>query len=496
MDSTLDYENEALPGGMVAPSFSPPRQPKGSGWKARPIDPEILRSSDIRGIVGENLTCETAYTVGRAFGTVVRAMSGNTVCVGRDGRLSSPSLEAALMEGLVDSGISVLRIGVGPSPMLYFAVHHLKAHGGIIVTGSHNPSEYNGFKMMLGTASFHGRDIQRLGEIAKSREFINGAGEIIEIDINHAYADKLSQGLECPSEMRVAWDPGNGAAADVLKKLIKKLPGHHVVINDEIDGRFPAHHPDPTVPENLEQLHALVAREACDLGIAFDGDGDRIGVVDNDRTIVWGDQLLMLLAEPVLAAQPGATIIADVKASNTLFDRVGELGGTPLMWKTGHSLIKSKMHETGAPLAGEMSGHIFFADRYYGFDDALYAAVRLLDVLGQSNESLTDLLKKLPTAVNTPELRFDCPESAKRGVIQNITSALMNDRADVDFTDGVRVTTRDGWWLLRPSNTQAVLVARCEARDERGLYRVKQELAFYLEAAGRDTTILEGTCHV
>lgn len=476
---------------LVSSPVSSPSQPGKPGWRARPVDPEILRASDIRGIVGHNLNCETAYSIGRAFGTIVRACSGNNVCVGYDGRLSSPSLESALCEGLEQSGITVIRIGLCPSPMLYFAVHNLGAHGGIMVTGSHNPSEYNGFKMMLGTSSFHGADIQRLNQLLDRASLSNGLGRIIDVEVDGAYALAVAGGLRNPQDLKIAWDPGNGAAGAVLGQVLEHLPGEHFVINEDVDGRFPAHHPDPTVPENLVQLQDQVAKENCDLGIAFDGDGDRIDVVDSDGEILWGDQLMMLLAEQVVAERPGATIIADVKASDYLFGHITEIGGTPLMWKIGHSFIKSKMVETGAPLAGEMSGHIFFADRYFGFDDALYAAVRLLDALGATKRSLAECRRAMPSVVNTPELRFDCAESRKQPIMRSVMSALHREGAVVDTTDGVRVRTKDGWWLLRQSNTQAVLVARCEAHDRDALDRVKADLVDHLVSAGYDTSNVE-----
>ncbi len=301
-----------------------------------------------------------------------------------------------------------------------------------------------------------------------------------------AYIDRLFEDFRPGRELTVAWDAGNGAAGEAMAALVARLPGRHFLLYEEIDGSFPNHHPDPTVPENLRQLQDTVRAEGCDLGIAFDGDGDRIGVVDGGGEILWADQIMVLLAADVLAERPGATIIADVKASQVLFDEIARMGGTPLMWQTGHSLIKAKMKETGSPLAGEMSGHIFFADRYYGFDDALYAAVRLLSILGQSEETLADVRARLPAAVNTPEIRFDCAEHRKKAVIEEVKARLRAEGAEVNDIDGARVSTPDGWWLLRASNTQAVLVARCEAADEAGLGRLKAQLAAQLTASGID----------
>jgi phosphomannomutase len=368
--------------------------------------------------------------------------------------------------------------------MLYFAVHHLGAQGGIMITGSHNPPEYNGFKLMLGSASFFGDDIQRLGEIAARGDFVTGPGTAAEVNVQDDYVAFLAETGAGAAPLKVAWDTGNGAAGDVVQQLTKRIPGTHVLLNAEIDGTFPAHHPDPTVPKNLAQLIETVRAEACDLGFAFDGDGDRIGLVDGEGCILWGDQILALLARDVLHDRPGATIIADVKASQVLFDEVARLGGKPLMWRTGHSLIKAKMAELGAPLAGEMSGHIFFADRYYGFDDALYAALRMLLTLTREGQSLAALRRSLPRRVNTPELRFDCADAQKFGVVDQVRARLAGGDAKVNGIDGVRVQTEDGWWLLRASNTQPVLVARCEADDEAGLERLKADLVAQLKACG------------
>lgn len=458
------------------------------------LHPTILREYDIRGIVGDMLTLGGMRSIGRAFGAMVAEAAesgGRQVVVGYDGRLSSPSLEAELVEGLLESGVDVVRIGLGPSPMLYFAAHHLRADGGMMITGSHNPPDYNGIKMVKGGKPFFGDQIQALGRMIDSGVFPGagkGRGRVTLQDIKPAYLDRLVVDMtKAGRPQTVVWDPGNGAAAAVIEGLCDRLPGRHVLINAEVDGTFPSHHPDPTVPENLVQLQDAVARERADLGIAFDGDGDRIGVIDGDGRIVWGDQLLTILARSVLAEVPGATIIADVKSSKVFFDEIARMGGTALMSRTGHSLIKTMMVETGAALAGEMSGHIFFAHRYYGFDDALYAAVRLLDLLARSDESMAAMRDAMPSMLNTPELRIDCEEERKFGVIEEVKSRL-RDAPDlaVDDIDGVRVTNGDGWWLLRASNTQPVLVGRCEAATEAGLAALRQELARQLTASGID----------
>lgn len=444
----------------------------------------VLREYDVRGIVGETLAEADAEALGKAFGSHARAKGSRTVAVGYDGRLSSPMLEAALVRGLTGVGIDVVRIGRGPTPMLYFATYYLGTAGGIMVTGSHNPPSHNGFKMMLQGKPFFGADIRALGTRAAAGDFATGAGEARTVEIEANYVARLLQDYDGARSLKVAWDAGNGATGQVLQQLTDKLPGRHLLLNEKIDGTFPVHHPDPTVVENLAQLQAQVTREGCDLGIAFDGDGDRIGVVDGKARIIWGDQLLALLARDVLAATPGATIIADVKASQVLFDEIARLGGRPLIYKTGHSLIKSKMAEERSPLAGEMSGHIFFADRYYGYDDALYAAVRLLGLLGRGRDSLADLYDSLPKVVNTPEIRFDCPDDRKFGVVEEVKARLEKAGSDLLAIDGVRVTTPDGWWLLRASNTQAVLVARCEAATPAALDRVKAALFAELALSG------------
>ena len=435
---------------------------------AHTFNPTILREYDIRGIVGSTLTEADAYALGRTFGAKAHGEGARTIAVGRDGRTHSGLLEAELVRGLTESGINVMQVGMGPSPMLYFATHYLDVDGGIQVTGSHNPADYNGFKMLLKGRSVFGQEIQEIGQRAASGHWHEGAGTVEDVDIRAAYADRLLQDFSGKA-YRVGWDAGNGAAGPVLDMLVERLPGHHHVIVSQVDGTFPNHHPDPTVEANLADLKALVERESLDFGIAFDGDGDRIGAVDGMGRVIWGDQLMLILAKPVLEEQPGATIIADVKASQVLFDGIAALGGRPLMWKTGHSLIKSKMKETGAPLAGEMSGHIFFKHRWYGFDDALYAAVRLIEAVSASGQTLTAIMDAMPKSVATPEMRFPVDEVRKFAIVDEVRDRLSADGAKVDATDGVRVSTADGWWLLRASNTQDVLVARAEAKDQTGL---------------------------
>ena len=448
------------------------------------FDPVALREYDIRGIVGKTLGEADAYAIGRTFGTIVRRDGGKCVAVGYDGRLSSPMLEAALLKGLTESGIDVVRVGLGPTPMLYYAESVLDGvDGGIQITGSHNPADYNGFKMVLRHGPFYGEDIQKLGRMAAAADWECGAGATTDCDIEDAYVARLAR--DYPGRaFRIGWDAGNGAAGRVIEKLTRLLPGEHHLLFTEIDGRFPNHHPDPTVEENLADLKALVAEKSLDFGVAFDGDGDRIGAIDGQGRVIWGDQILSILAESVLQQEPGATIIADVKASQALYDRIAELGGKPLMWKTGHSLIKVKMKETDSPLAGEMSGHIFYRHGWYGFDDAQYVAVRFMQAIAEQGGSLSAIKDAMPNMINTPELRFQVDESRKFAVVDEVLARLEAEGATVNRTDGARVNTPDGWWLLRASNTQDVLVARAEAQDQAGLDRLMAQIDAQLAASG------------
>ena len=450
----------------------------------------ILREYDIRGIIGETLGADDARAIGRGFATLLRRAGGKKVAVGYDGRVSSVMLEEALVEGLNASGVDVVRVGMGPTPMLYYAEASAEdVDGGIQITGSHNPVNYNGFKLVFQGAPFFGADILELGRMAEIGDWLTGEGKAERREVIDAYIDRLLAGLagigdDALSALRIGWDAGNGAAGPALELLVAKLPGEHHCLFTEVDGTFPNHHPDPTEEKNLADLKALVAGKKLDFGVAFDGDGDRIGVVDGLGRVIWGDQLLMIYAEDLLRMLPGATIIADVKASQALFDKVSRLGGQPLMWNTGHSLIKSKMKETGAPLAGEMSGHVFFAHEYYGYDDALYAAIRLIAASARLGKSVTQLRGEMPALVNTPELRFQVYEARKFAVIGEVKERLAAAGADVDSTDGVRVSTQDGWWLLRASNTQDVLVARAESNDQAGLDRLLAQIDGQLAASG------------
>ena len=450
----------------------------------------VLREYDIRGIIGETLGPDDARAIGRGFATLLRRAGGTKVAVGYDGRVSSPMLEHALIEGLTCSGVDVVSVGMGPTPMLYYAEASMEdVHGGIQITGSHNPANYNGFKMVFQGRPFFGADIQQLGAMAAAGDWVDGKGQAESREILTEYVDRLIQGLDgiAPEHLgalRIGWDTGNGAAGPAVELLTQKLPGEHHLLFTQVDGTFPNHHPDPTEEKNLADLKALVAEKSLQFGLAFDGDGDRIGAIDGEGRVIWGDQLLMIYAEDLLRQEPGSTIIADVKASKALFDQVSALGGKPLMWKTGHSLIKSKMKETHSPLAGEMSGHVFFAHQYYGYDDALYAAIRLIAASARLGKSVTQLRGEMPAMINTPEMRFQVDESRKFAVVDEVKARLAASGANVNDTDGVRVDTPDGWWLLRASNTQDVLVARAESLSEVGLDRLMDQIDGQLAASG------------
>jgi len=455
------------------------------------LAPSILRAYDIRGVVGEDFSEDDLFVIGKAFAAEMSSRGLTRACVGYDGRLSSPMLEQALVDGLVSSGIHVLRSGCGPSPMLYYATCALEADAGLMITGSHNPPEFNGLKMTLGGQAFFDEDIQRLGRRVAAGDYVDGHSSAEHVDVFEDYVARIAADYRGDKELRVAWDPGNGAAGAVTDALTARLPGTHFVINSEIDGTFPAHHPDPTVEKNLVQLKALVAENGCDLGIGFDGDGDRIGVVDARGNVMWGDQLLVMLAGDVLADHPGASILCDVKASRVFFDEIRKLGGEPVMWKAGHSHIKSKMVELNSPLAGEMSAHIFFKHRYYGYDDAVYTAVRLLSVIAASDRSFTDMLAALPTMHNTPEIRFDCDDARKFAVVEEITArARQLQGVEIFDMDGVRVETPYGWWLLRASNTQPMLVVRCESETAQGLERLRGDVRDQLAQSGIDASVI------
>jgi len=445
---------------------------------------EIIRKYDIRGIVNNNLFEIDAYAIGLAFSQHINVSDTKTVTVGYDGRHSSCLLESALIKGLLAGGALVTRIGLVPTPMLYYSVHHLSADAGIIVTGSHNAPDYNGFKFMLKDRPFYGADLQELAFNAADGLYPNKQGRVKTADIKTSYLGRLNRTYHGKKPLSVVWDPGNGAAGEIVQELASTLPGCHCVINGDIDGDFPNHHPDPTVPSNLEQLKQAVIEGKHDLGIAFDGDGDRIGVVDRNGQIIAADRILTLFSKDILTRNPEATFIADVKTSQTFFDTINKRGGNAIMWNTGHSLIKTKMIETNALLAGEMSGHIFFADSYYGFDDALYAAVRLISLIAESSLSFEEMCASLPAAHATPEIRIPCPENQKQNIMENILNLASSSIDDICTIDGIRISNEHGWWLIRPSNTEPVLVARCEAWSPNSLLKLTNTVKELIEQQG------------
>ncbi len=448
------------------------------------LDPSILRAYDVRGIVGETLGPDDARVLGRAFAQRVRAERDSCrIVVGRDGRLSSPALETALVDGLCTAGAAVIRVGVGPTPMVHFADHRLAADGSVMVTGSHNPPTHNGFKLSLGGAPFFGAALRRLADGAPGP--VTGRnGTVEEYGAGRAYAADLAAGLGVPSRaLRVAWDAGNGAAGAVLAELTARLPGEHRILNGTVDGRFPAHHPDPSRTENLQQLVSAVRSGGLDLGFAFDGDGDRLGVVDGSGQIVSPDHLLCVLAAHVLAQSPGAAILVDVKTSDSVLHQIARLGGRPRRGPTGHAFMRSSVRAGDALFAGEMSGHLFFADEHPGYDDALYAAVRMLRALGQG-PTLAERCQALPRTFSTPELRLPCPDDRKFGVVQAVHDVLVEEGAAPDGQDGVRVSAAHGWWLLRASNTEPALTVRCETYREEDLAPMCARVRELLAGAG------------
>lgn len=451
------------------------------------LHPSILREYDIRGTVGDTLNDNDCYFIGRAFGTMVKRRGGAKVVVGFDGRESSPVFAANVIRGLNDCGLDVESIGLGPTPMTYYAMKTRGMDAAVMVTGSHSPLSYNGIKMAYQSGPFYGAMVQEIGKLAAAGDFESGTGKVVMADVQDAYVDRMLQDYQGTRDLNVAWDCGNGATGEIIRRLVKKLPGKHVLIFDEIDGTFPNHHPDPTVAKNLVDLQKAVRDNGCDIGIGFDGDGDRIGAVDADGKILWADLIMAVYAAEVLKEHPGAHIIADVKCSRVLFDEIERLGGKPVMWNTGHSLIKARALELKSPLAGELAGHICFADKYYGFDDAPYCAVRLLDILSRSGKKLSDLAAHLPKMENTPEVRFHVPAERKFSIAPEILARLRTENAEgvsINDIDGVRVTTKDGWWLMRASNTEDVLTIRAEGFNTEGLERLKAQLISQLAQSG------------
>jgi phosphomannomutase len=454
------------------------------------FDPEILREYDIRGQIGKNLSEADAYAVGLSFGTYVKRKGGKTVFVGYDGRLSSPSLADAMVKGLAATGMDVSTIGRGPTPMLYFAVKDRMADAGVMITGSHNPPDYNGFKMTLQKGSVFGEAVQELGCIAAAGDFEIGEGTVRAVEIEEAYINRLLRDYDTNQRpLNVVWDCGNGSGGDVIRKLAARLPGTHTLLFDKIDGTFPNHHPDPTVDKNLADLIEAVKKNGADLGVAFDGDADRVGAVDEQGTIIRCDMLMTIYAKDVLSRHKHATIIGDVKCSQVMFDEINRLGGNAVMWKTGHSLVKTKMAELKAPLAGELSGHIFFGDSWYGFDDGIYCAIRLLNEVAKAEGPASTLTAHLPKTLNTPEVRFEVDEKTKFAKVKELVESVrseVKDNKDVQISDidGIRVMTPHGWWLLRASNTQNVMVTRVEADSAGHLEELKSMVTAAVKKIG------------
>ena len=445
----------------------------------------IFREYDIRGIAETEFLDEDVELLGRGLGTYLIRHSGSAINLGRDCRLSSPRLHDALLKGLLDTGCHITDIGVVPSPLLYFSAVHLKADGAIMITGSHNPSEFNGFKTICGADTLHGEAIQAILHLIERRDFDSGAGSVKTADVLPPYVDEISSQFSFQRRTKVVFDAGNGTAGPTVHRLFRNLNVETVELFFEMDGHFPNHHPDPTMPANLAHLIAAVLEHKADLGIAFDGDSDRIGAVDELGHVIYGDMLLLIFGREILTRKPGATFIGEVKCSQLLYDKLKELGGNPIMFKTGHSLIKAKMKEEHAELAGEMSGHMFFADRYYGYDDAIYAACRLVEIVAASGRPLSYQLEGIPATVNTPEIRFDCPDEVKFLVIKRVAASL-RQRHPIIEVDGVRVPFAHGWGLVRASNTQPVLVMRFEATSEALLAEYRSEIEEALKQAQRE----------
>ncbi len=447
------------------------------------LNPAIFREYDIRGIADTELQSADIADLGRALGTLLQRRGGTKrISLGRDCRLSSPRLHHALLEGLLDSGCEITDVGVVPTPLLYYSAVHLKTGGAVMITGSHNPAEFNGFKAVCGSGTIYGDDIQAVRKLIESRDFERGRGSRSAVDIVTPYVDEISSQFKFDRRIRVVVDAGNGTGGPAMHRILEKLNCDVQELFFEMDGHFPNHHPDPTVPENLTQLVDAVRAGKADLGIAFDGDADRVGAVDENGEVIYGDMLLLICAREILTCNPKATIIGEVKCSQVLYDELTRLNGNAIMYKTGHSLIKAKMKEVHAELAGEMSGHMFFADRYYGYDDALYAACRLMEIVAKSRKPISAQLAGLPKMVSTPEIRIDCPDATKFQVVERVKEHFRGRRPIIEV-DGVRVVFENGWGLLRASNTQPVLVMRFEAGNQELLAEYRREVEAALENA-------------
>jgi phosphomannomutase/phosphoglucomutase len=444
------------------------------------MNPEVFREYDVRGVVDRDLNPDFARELGRSIGAYALRGGVRTMTVGRDCRLSSETYLNAVAEGIRSTGIDVIDIGLCATSMLYYSIRHLKTDGGVMITGSHNPPDFNGFKICIGPDTIYGDQIQELRKIMEMGEYPSGNGQISTHDVTQSYQDYLVNNVTVRPGLKVVVDAGNGVGGLFALPVFKRLGCEITDIYCDPDGRFPNHHPDPTIPENLRELIALVREKKADVGIAYDGDADRIGAVTDEGKILWGDELLLLFSRFILAENPGAAIIGEVKCSQKLYDDIAAHGGRPIMWKAGHSLIKGKMKEEKALLAGEMSGHLFFADRYFGYDDAIYASVRLLEILSSSGRKLSDILADVPVTFSTPEIRVACPDDIKFQVVEDAKAHFRKDFDIIDI-DGVRIPFADGWGLIRASNTQPVLVLRFEAATEERLTAIRRLVEEALE---------------
>jgi phosphomannomutase/phosphoglucomutase len=450
------------------------------------LKPTIFREYDIRGVADTELLSAEVADLGRGLGTLLQRKNGRRINIGRDCRLSSTRLHEALLEGLIASGCEVTDIGVAPTPLLYYSAVHLEADGAVMITGSHNPSEFNGFKTVRGSGTIHGEEIQEVRRLIEARDFMTGHGSHRMVDVISPYLREVAGQFKFERRVKVVADAGNGTAGPVMHQLFKRLNCEVTELFFDMDGRFPNHHPDPTVPANLKALQDAVRSQRADLGIAFDGDADRIGAIDENGEVIYGDMLLLIYGREILTRKPGATFIGEVKCSQVLYDELKRLGGNPIMYRTGHSLIKAKMKQEHAELAGEMSGHMFFADRYFGYDDALYAACRLIEIVSKSGQPLSAQFAGLPKMVSTPEIRIDCPDETKFQVVERMAAHFRRTHNVIEI-DGVRVLFEQGWGLVRASNTQPVLVLRFEAEDEGLLEKYRAEVEGILDQARRGT---------
>lgn len=449
------------------------------------ISPLIFREYDIRGVVERDLQTKTVEALGRGIGTFMKRQGAREIMLGRDGRLSSERIAHDLAGALASCGLKLTETGLCPTPVHYFSITHLKKDGGVMVTGSHNPPEFNGLKLTLGRESIFGRDIQKIRRIIEDEDFEKGSSRpTAHYDILDPYIDFLVKNLSVARGVRVGMDSGNGTAGLVAPAIFRELGCEVHDLYSEVDGQFPNHHPDPTVEENLVDLKQLVADKGLEIGVGYDGDADRLGAIDSEGRVLWGDQLMILFSRRILQQHPGAAIIADVKSSDNVFADVKARGGRPIMWKTGHALIKRKLWDEKALFAGEMSGHLFFADRYFGYDDGIYASGRLIEVVAELGHSIEEELSDVPVTFSTPEIRVDCPDERKFEVVQKVRDAFRKKRLPIFDLDGVRVTYPGGWGLVRASNTQPVLVLRFEADSPERLAQIRKDVEEVLAEAG------------